>query len=100
MDFDSNANEVIFVGPLKKEDESNILEHTTSGASRLPNAQREIKLIQTWVNNLDSISSQLIQWPAIGASPINEYVTLRLLDMTFPTLFPDGRCDWLEPRMK
>ena len=23
-----------------------------------------------------------------------------LLDMTFPTLFPDGRCDWLEPRMK
>ena len=52
------------------------------------------------MNNPDSISSQLIEWPAIGASPIYEYVTSKLLDMAFSTLFPDGRCDWLEPRMK
>lgn len=81
-------------------DEGNILEHTMSMASRPPNAQREMELIHAWVNNPDSTSSHLIEWPAIGASPINEYVTLGLLDMAFPTLFPDGRFDWLEPRMK
>lgn len=59
-----------------------------------------MELIHGWVNNPDSISSQLIEWLAIGASPINEYVTSSLLDMDFPTLFLDGRCDWLEPRMK
>ena len=46
------------------------------------------------------VSSTLIEWPSIGASPINEYVTFGLLDMAFPTLFPDGIFDWLEPRMR
>jgi hypothetical protein len=100
MEFDSDANEVIFVGPLMEADEGNILEHTTSMASRPPNAQREMELIHAWVNNPDSTSSQLIEWPAIGASPINEYVTSGLLDMDFPTLFHNGRCDWLEKIMK
>ena len=40
-----------------------------------------MKLIHTWVNNPDFVSSQLIEWLAIGASPINEYVMLELLDM-------------------
>ena len=93
MEFDSNANEVIFVGPLMEVDEGNIVEHTTSMASRPPNAQREMELIHAWVDNPDFVSSQLIEWPTIEASPINEYVMLGLLDMTFPTLFPDGRCD-------
>ena len=39
-------------------------------------------------------------WSGIGASPINEYVMLGLLDMPFPTLFPNGRCDWLKPQMR
>ena len=62
-------------------DEGNILEHTTSMASRPPNAQREIKLIHASLNNPYSILSQLIEWPAIDACPINEYATLELLDM-------------------
>ena len=59
-----------------------------------------MELIHAWVKNLDSNSSEVIEWLAIGASLINEYVMLGLLDMVFPTLFPNGICDWLEPRMK
>lgn len=100
MEFDSDANEVVFLGPLMETDEGNIIEHTNSMASRPPNAQREMELIHAWVNNPDAVLSALIEWPSIGASPINEYVTSGLLDMAFPTLFLDGSCDWLEPRMK
>ena len=71
IEFNFDVNEVIIVGPLMEANEGNILEHTTSMVSRPPNAQREMKLIHAWVNNLDSIPSQLIEWPAIGASPIN-----------------------------
>ncbi|XP_059068758.1 uncharacterized protein LOC131859203 [Cryptomeria japonica] len=100
MEFDSNANEIIFVGPIIETDDGNIIEHTTSMASRPPNAQREMELIHAWINNPNSNPTALIDWPSIGASPINEYITSGLLDMAFPTLFPDGRCDWLEPRMR
>lgn len=100
MEFDSDANEVVFLGPLMEIDEGNIIEHTNSIASRPPNAQREMELIHSWVNNPDAVPSSLIEWPSIGASPINEYVTFGLLDMYFPTLFLDGSCDWLEPRME
>lgn len=97
MEFDSDTNEVTYVGPILEIDEGNTIEHTTSMASKPPNAQREMELIQIWVNNHDEKPTSLIDWPGIGASPINEYVTSSLLDMVFPTLFPDGRCDWLEP---
>ena len=100
MEFDFDANEVVFLGPLMEIDEGNIIEHTNSMASRPPNYKREIELIHAWLSNLDVVPSALIEWPSIGASPINEYVTAGLLDMAFPTLFPDGSCDWLEPRMK
>ena len=42
----------------------------------------------------------MMDWPNSGASPINEYTTPSLLDMTFPSLFPNGKCDLLEPRMR
>ena len=58
-----------------------------------------MELIRAWVNNPDVHPTSLIDWPSIGVSPINEYVTLGLLDMAFPTLFPNGSCDWLEPRL-
>ena len=59
-----------------------------------------MELIHGWVNSPDAVPSSLIEWPSIGASPINEYVTFGLLEMAFPTLFQDGSCDWLEPRLK
>lgn len=88
MEFDCDANEVIFVRPLMEADEGNILEHTMSMASRPPNAQREMELIHAWVNNPDSTSSHLIEWPAIVASPINLIMSCPLfLSLTFCHLF-------------
>lgn len=59
-----------------------------------------MELIHAWVSNQNIDQTTLIDSPIIGGSPINEYVTLGLSNMTFLTLFPDGRCDWLEPRIK
>ena len=59
-----------------------------------------MELIHTWINNPNVDHGSLIDWPRIGTSPVNEYVTEGLLDMAFPTLFPDGRCDWIEPRLR
>ena len=95
--FDSNRNDVVFTGLLVETDEINIIEHTRSMASKPPNAQRELELIRVWVKNPNIDPTTIMDWPNIGASPINEYTTLGLLDMTFPSLFPNGKCDWLEP---
>ncbi|XP_059065211.1 uncharacterized protein LOC131857122 [Cryptomeria japonica] len=100
MEFDSDRNEVVFVGPLMETDERNIIECTTSMASKPPNAQREMELICAWVNNPNVDPTTMMDWPMIGASPINEYTTPGFLNMTFPSLFPNGKCDWLEPRLR
>ncbi|XP_057831850.2 uncharacterized protein LOC131042550 [Cryptomeria japonica] len=100
MEFGLEANEIIFVGPMMETDEGNIIEHTTSMASTPPTIRKEMELIHAWVNISNANPTKLIDWPRIDASLINEYVTLGLLDMAFPTLFPDGWCDWLEPRMR
>jgi ATP-dependent DNA helicase PIF1 len=75
--------------------------------SRPPNAPREIELIRAWVDNPnreenhpDGESTDVINWPTIGSSPINEYNTEGLFDMAFPTLFPKGEVDWLQPQMR
>ena len=60
MEFDSDTNELTYVGPLLEIDEGNTIEHTTSMASKPPNAQREMELIQIWVNNLDAKPTTLI----------------------------------------
>ena len=80
---------------------------TTSFASRPPNAPREIELIRAWANNPNSEvedpngkSIDAMNWPTVGSSPINEYNTVGLFDMAFPTLFPKGEADWLQPRMR
>ena len=97
VEFDIDANDIVFLGLVMEIDEGNVIEHTKSMASRPPNAQKEMELIRAWVNNPDANLASLIDWPSIGVSPINEYVTSGLLDMAFPTLFPNGTCDWLEP---
>ena len=33
----------------------------------------------------------------IGSSPVNEYNIEGLFDMAFPTLFPTGDAEWLQP---
>ena len=66
----------------------------------MPNAQREIEEIQNFVNKEYSLSDLDMEWPEIGLSPINEYNIEGLFDMAFPTLFPMGTADWLQPRLK
>lgn len=100
MEFDSDRNEIVFVGPLMEIDDGNIIEYTTSMASKLPNAHKEMELIHAWVNNPHIDPTTMIDWPTTGVSPINEYTTLGLLGMAFPSLFVDGKCDWLEPRLR
>ena len=65
---------------------------TTSFASRLPSAPREIEIIRAWANNPNPDESNaneeltnVLNWPGIGTSPINEYNTVGLFDMAFPT---------------
>ena len=57
-----------------------------------------MELIHAWVNNPNVEPRTIINWPKIRASPINEYVIEGLLDMAFPTLFPNGDCDWIGAR--
>ena len=78
---------------------------TTSFASRLPSAPREIEIIRAWANNpnLDESNTNeeltnVLNWPGIGSSPINEYNTVGLFDMEFPSLFPKGEAYWLQLR--
>ena len=56
---------------------------TTSFASRLPSAPREIEIIRAWENNpnpyennTNEESTDVLNWPGIGSSLINEYNTV------------------------
>ena len=76
---------------------------TTSFASWLPSAPQEIEIIRPWENNLNLDESNsneeltnVLNCPGIGSSPINEYNTVGLFDMAFPSLFPKGEADWLQ----
>ena len=78
---------------------------TTSFASRLPSAPREIEIIREWENNpnpdennTNDESTGVLNWPGIISSLINEY-TDGLFAMAFSALFPKGEADWLQPRM-
>ena len=79
---------------------------TTSFASRLPSAPREIEIIIAWENNPNPDESNtneelthVLNWLGNGSSLINKYNIVGLFDMAFPSLFPKGEADWLQPRM-
>ena len=76
-------------GPVANEDD-NVYDSNTDSSSFLPVndiQQQEIDFIR---NNL---SQGQMNWPTVGNSPLNEYVTPFLATMAFPTLFPDGKGD-------
>ena len=73
---------------------------TTCFASRLPSAPQEREIIRAWENNpnpnesnSDEELTNVLNWPSIGSSTINEYNTIGLFDMEFPSLFPKGEAD-------
>ena len=56
---------------------------------------------KTQQQEVDFIHQRLFQgqldWPTLGSTPLNEYVTPFLATMAFPTLFPDGKGDPTNP---
>jgi len=100
MDFDSDMNEYVVIGPMIEMDEGNFIDHTIYMAYKSSNKSRDMQLIHAWVNEPNLKPGILIDWPRIGASPINEYITKGLLDMKFLTLFPNENCDWIGARKK
>lgn len=56
-----------------------------------PSAQQEIDFIR------QNVSQGHMNWPNLGNSPLNEYVTPFLATMAFPTLFSDGKGDPTNP---
>ena len=73
--------------------------HPSSFIAHLPNERREVEEIRAFLDNVYSSDVDEIDWPSIGTSPVNEYNTEGLLDMAFPTLFPTGAVDWLQPHI-
>lgn len=105
-DMDNEIDITLLEGAPGREDALDDYD-TTSFAVRPPNAPREIELIRAWADNpnreenqLDGETTNVINWPRIGSSPINEYNTKGLFDMAFPTLFPRGEADWLQARLR
>eukprot|EP01018_Ginkgo_biloba_P035772 Gb_33711 [translate_table: standard] len=89
--LDENVN-------ISRDQHIDSIHHPTSFASRRPNTLREMEQIWVWLETSEDEPSDLVEWPDLGASPINEYNTEGLFDMAFPTLFPTGEGKWLQPR--
>ena len=43
VEFDSNLNQIAFSGPIVETNDANIIEHTNSMASKIPNVQQKNK---------------------------------------------------------
>ena len=106
LDMDNDMDFEMLKGVPGHDDILEVVD-TTLFASRPPNAHMEIELIRAWENNpngeanhLDDESMDVMNWPPVSSSPINEYNAEGLFDMAFPTLFPRGEADWLQPRMR
>ena len=72
---------------------------TSSFMPKLPIKQRELDSLKMELN-LQDVAEDTIYWPNIDSSPINEYNTKGLLDLAFPTLFPNGVALPLQPRIR
>ena len=81
---------------LPEEDE--VYNQKTEKSSFLPLGQQkeqQIKAIRKVIFGQDNF----IDWPTISDQPLNEYQTPYLPTMAFPTLFPDGKDDPLDPSL-
>ena len=81
------------VGPVSDENDI-VYDSNTDSSSLLPvndTQQQEIDFIR------QNVSQGHMNWPNLGNSPLNEYVTPFLATMAFPTLFPDGKGDPTNP---
>ena len=49
---------------------------------------------------MEQETDDILVWPPISTTPINEYTTEGLFDMAFPTLFPNGTALPMQPRAR
>ncbi|XP_057835128.1 uncharacterized protein LOC131045552 [Cryptomeria japonica] len=72
---------------------------SSSFIPKLPTPPRELDTVKRTLQ-LDANTNNNMPWPEINLSPINEYNTIGLLSMAFPTLFPSGVALPLQPCIK
>ncbi|XP_057839483.2 uncharacterized protein LOC131049446 [Cryptomeria japonica] len=82
-----------------EEESKNEIPNMSSSVAKLPNRHHELEIIKQALELENSISESII-WPTIDTSQVNEYNTESLLDIAFPTLFPNGATLQSQPRLK
>jgi len=65
----------------------------------LPNSCTELEHICNYFHLTHSNSTSFIDWPPISLTAINEYNSIDLFAMAFPTLFPTGIAMIMQPRL-
>ena len=83
----------------EEETSNDALTNTSSFVLTLHDKQRELDVIKE-TSDLTNVNGEIVNWPTITSSPINEYDTEGLLDMTFLTFFSNGVALQMQPRLK
>ena len=62
---------------------------TSSMVPNLPGRQHELDIMK-WVLDIDDSAEDILDWPPIDPSPVNEYTIEGLFDIAFLALFLNG----------
>lgn len=65
----------------------------------LPNSCTELEHICNYLHLTHSNSTSSIDWPPISLTSMNEYKTIGLFGIAFPTIFPTGIARIMQPRL-
>lgn len=79
-------------------DEDVVFNQTTEKSTFLPLGEQKEQQIEA-IRKCIFAQQNSMDWPTIGDQPLNEYHTSHLATMAFPTLFPDGKGDPLDPSL-
>lgn len=79
-------------------DEDVVYNQTTEKSTFLPLGEQKEQQIDA-IRKCIFAQQNSMDWPTIGDQPLNEYHTSHLATMAFPTLFPDGKGDPLDPSL-
>ena len=79
-------------------DEDVVYNQTTEESTFLPLGEQKEQQIEA-IRKCIFEQQNSMDWPTIGDQPLNEYHTSHLATMAFPTLFPDGKGDPLDPSL-
>eukprot|EP01018_Ginkgo_biloba_P033877 Gb_14372 [translate_table: standard] len=72
------------------------IEDARDGGQHIRDDSHEEVLLE----NPGANTGEVVDWSNIDLSPLNEYNTEGIFDMAFPTLFPTGEVEWLQPHIR